>query len=62
MIINRQLIQSISTTEGRPTVYIPLSVIVLFSMIKDCFEDYKRHKADNEENFKNVQKYSRKDG
>ena len=31
-------------------------------MIKDCFEDYKRHKADNEENSKDVQKYFQKDG
>lgn len=29
---------------------LPLSVIVLVSMLKDAFEDYKRYKSDNEEN------------
>lgn len=30
----------------------PLSVVILVSMIKDIFEDNKRHKSDNEENNK----------
>lgn len=29
---------------------LPLSFVLLISMCKDAFEDYKRHKADNEEN------------
>lgn len=29
---------------------IPLTIIVLVSMLKDAFEDYKRAKSDNEEN------------
>jgi P-type E1-E2 ATPase len=31
---------------------LPLGVVVLVSMIKDAFEDYQRHKSDNEENTK----------
>jgi len=32
----------------------PLSIIVLVSMLKDGYEDYKRHAQDNEENVKEV--------
>ena len=36
---------------------LPLSFVILVSMIKDMFEDYKRYKSDTEENFKNVEAY-----
>ena len=32
----------------------PLAVVITVSAIKDIFEDYKRHKSDNEENYKKV--------
>lgn len=52
----------VTTTDGRPTVYLPLSFIVMVSMIKDFFEDFKRyytiilnrHRADDEENNRTV--------
>ena len=31
---------------------LPLGVVVFISMIKDAYEDYQRHKSDNEENRK----------
>ncbi len=34
---------------------IPLSIIMTVSAIKALFEDFKRHKSDNEENNKSVQ-------
>jgi phospholipid-transporting ATPase len=45
-----QMINEISTSNGVPVTWGPLSVIILISMIKDIFEDLKRHKADSEEN------------
>lgn len=37
---------------------LPLGVVVLVSMIKDAFEDFQRHKSDNEENQKKQQVYN----
>lgn len=45
-----QIIKSISNTDGQPTIFLPLIVIVIISMLKDIVEDYKRHKSDTEEN------------
>lgn len=36
----------------------PLSVIIIISMIKDAYEDCKRHKADRAENEREVEVYS----
>lgn len=35
----------------------PLAFVITVSMIKDIFEDYKRHKSDKQENFKMVEVY-----
>ena len=35
----------------------PLTVIVFISMIKDIYEDYKRHKADKDENESQIEAY-----
>ena len=43
-------IKMISITAGKPIMLIPLTSVVLFSMGKDAFEDYNRHKNDNKEN------------
>jgi phospholipid-transporting ATPase len=40
------MINAISESDGYPTMYIPLSFILLLTMIKDIFEDLKRHKSD----------------
>ena len=35
-----QCINSISISDGKPAMAVPLTVIVLVSMIKDAYEDY----------------------
>ena len=47
-----QCIPAVSLTKGIPTVLFPLVVIVIITMIKDGYEDYKRYKSDQEENNK----------
>jgi len=47
-----EFIPSISNTNGLPSIWGPLVLIVLISMTKDFFEDRKRHNQDNEENNK----------
>ena len=49
-----QIIKAISTSNGTPYIFLPLTVIILVTMIKDLAEDYKRHKSDWEENNKSV--------
>lgn len=49
-----QIIPAITNTDSQPTIYLPLFVIILISMVKDLFEDLKRHRADSEENRKQV--------
>jgi phospholipid-transporting ATPase len=44
------LIKSISTSNGVPTIYIPLIFIVILTGCKDLYEDLKRHRSDQEEN------------
>lgn len=50
-----QAIRVVSNTEGIPTIFFPLGFIVILSMIKDFFEDYKRKKSDSAENNKFTQ-------
>jgi len=40
----------ISITSGKPVMLIPLSFVIIVSMIKDISEDYKRHRSDKKEN------------
>ena len=47
-----QSIRVVSNTEGIPTICVPLGFIVILSMIKDFFEDYKRKSSDAAENKK----------
>lgn len=44
----------ISDSGGVPVLLLPLSFVVGISMIKDIYEDYLRHKSDNEENNRKV--------
>ena len=55
-----QIIPAITNTNNEPTIYLPLFVIILISMVKDLFEDMKRHNADKEENNKKVLKLNDK--
>jgi hypothetical protein len=41
---------SISDSDGFPVLLFPLGFVVGLSMIKDIYEDWQRHKSDNEEN------------
>ncbi len=51
VIMFMQMIDKISITSGSPVMALPLSVVIGVSMIKDIFEDSKRHKSDKQENF-----------
>jgi phospholipid-transporting ATPase len=52
-----QMIKLVSITGGIPTILPPLAFIVLLTMIKDVYEDYKRYKSDEEENNKETLVY-----
>ena len=54
-----QMIPDISNSNGVPAQLFPLTVVVFISMLKDLFEDYKRHKSDNAENTKTTLVYNR---
>lgn len=49
------MIPMISATDGKPVVYVPLSIIITVNTIKNVLEDYKRHKSDRSENDSSVQ-------
>ena len=49
-----QTIPVISDSNGVPILAVPLCFVVGMSMIKDIFEDFKRHMSDNEENNRKV--------
>jgi len=53
------MIDIISISGGKPVMLMPLGFVIGVSMIKDIFEDYKRHKSDRTENFKQAYVYSR---
>ena len=53
-----QTIKLVSITGGIPTILPPLAFIVLLTMIKDVYEDYKRYKSDEEENTKETLVYA----
>lgn len=55
MLTLLELIKPISDSGGVPTMAMPLAFVVGVSMIKDIFEDRKRHKSDDEENLRNTQ-------
>ena len=47
-----QTIPSITISNGQPVMALPLTLVVIASMLKDAFEDHKRHKSDKGENMK----------
>ncbi|PHJ15167.1 proton atpase, partial [Cystoisospora suis] len=49
-----QLVPPISDSGGVPTYLIPISIIVGLAIVKEFFEDYSRHRSDEEENSKEV--------
>jgi phospholipid-transporting ATPase len=57
-----QTIKSISISDGKSVMAVPLVFVLLVSMVKDAFEDYKRHKSDAQENEKSVMVLNRGTG
>jgi len=47
-----QMIPQISISGGFPVIFVPLSMVVAVSALKDLFEDLKRRKSDNEINLR----------
>ncbi len=45
-----QMIPLLTITGGVPVMLYPLTTVILISMIKDIFEDSKRHRSDRQEN------------
>lgn len=52
LIAYMQTVKRISISGGKCAMGLPLGVVVFVSMVKDAYEDYQRHKSDNEENKK----------
>ena len=52
-----QMIPVISISGGQPVMLLPLTFVIAVSMIKDIFEDYKRHKSDDNENYQTADVY-----
>lgn len=53
-----QTIELISITGGKPATALPLAGVVLVSMLKDAFEDYKRYDSDKKENDSLTEKFN----
>lgn len=49
-----EVVKPISDSGGTPVMLMPLSFVVLVSMIKDFFEDLKRRQSDKQENNRKV--------
>jgi hypothetical protein len=49
-----ELVKPISDSGGAPMMLVPLTFVVFVSMIKDIFEDLKRHQSDKLENNRKV--------
>ena len=45
-----ELYPPITDSPGYPALILPLGFVVSLSMLKDLYEDIKRHKSDNREN------------
>ena len=59
VIMFMQMIDKISISAGKPVMAMPLLFVVALSMIKDAYEDYKRHKADKGENLARTEVYDK---
>ncbi len=53
------MIPIISISNGKPVMLLPLLFVIGVSMIKDIFEDMKRHKSDDQENNRMAQVYDK---
>lgn len=53
------MIPLITISAGKPVMALPLTAVIAASMAKDAFEDYKRHKSDDQENNKKALVYDK---
>ena len=49
------MIPSISPTRGIPTMYIPLSIIICITALKDLYEDKRRSISDRIDNYRDYE-------
>ena len=54
-----QIIPVISISNSKPVMLLPLLFVIGVSMIKDIFEDHKRHKSDDLENTRKALVYNK---
>ena len=59
VIMFMQMIPAISISGGKPAQGMPLAFVVILSMIKDAYEDYKKSINDKTENIENKVKCSK---
>ena len=52
-----QAFPSISTTQGRPSILLPLLIVIIISAVKDALEDYGRWKGDWQKNNEQYKTY-----
>lgn len=50
LIAAMQLVPSITLTFGAPTVLLPLTIVIVCSLLRELFEEIKRHRHDHKEN------------
>ena len=55
LMLALEVYKPISDSGGKPVVAMPLSFVVGLSMIKDGFEDIKRHMSDRKENMNKIE-------
>ena len=60
VIMFMQMIEKISISAGQPVMAMPLIFVVSLSMIKDAYEDFKRHRSDKSENEAIAEVYNHK--
>ena len=54
-----QAFPSISTTQGRPSILLPLLIVIIISAVKDALEDYGRWRGDWQKNNERYKTYHR---
>jgi phospholipid-transporting ATPase len=59
VIMCMQMIKVISISDGKPAMLPPMVFVIVTSMLKDGYEDYKRHRDDRAENEELTEVYSR---
>ena len=62
IIMFMQTVDVISISNRQPAMLPPLAFVVILSMIKDAYEDYKRHKEDAEGNSAETEIFSKEAG